>query len=159
VRLRWQTLAEHGSSFFAVERSSDLRLWERIGQVEAAGTSAEPRTYQFYDAYPVRGAAYYRLKQADAAGGYVYSEVREIAGPLAAQLRVVPNPAAAAVSVEGDPAELAALRICSLTGQDLSRWVTVQAARSGSLTLDLTRLPAGMYLLVTPLQVQRMCKE
>ncbi|MDX2285192.1 MAG: hypothetical protein NW241_13590 [Bacteroidia bacterium] len=159
VGLRWQTLAEHNSSFFAVERSSDLRIWERIGQVDAAGTSSVPRTYLFSDLDPVPGVSYYRLRQTDQTGAYGYSEVREIAGPHAVLVRAFPNPAAAMLAVEGDPAELSALRICSLTGQDLSRLVTMFPVQGRRRTLDLTHLPAGVYLLTAPHHAQRVYKE
>ncbi|MBK9147641.1 MAG: hypothetical protein IPM12_07480 [Flavobacteriales bacterium] len=67
VRLSWTTASEHGSSHFVIERSSDGESYSTIGQVQAAGQSANVIDYTFLDERPL-GVAYYRLQLVDLDG-------------------------------------------------------------------------------------------
>ncbi|TAE48507.1 MAG: T9SS C-terminal target domain-containing protein, partial [Bacteroidetes bacterium] len=159
VRLRWQSTSETNSDFFAVERSSDIHLWEQIGITDAAGTSSGAIDYLFLDQNPTSDISYYRLKQTDMTGGHIYSEIREISGPQKTPVIAYPNPVTSALSVEGDPAELQALRLYNLMGHEMSRLISVTPLTGSSIKLDLSRLPAGVYLVTTPNSVQRIRKE
>lgn len=68
VELRWSTAAEHGSDRFAVERGTDGVNFQVIGETPAAGESQATTDYMAFDAWPVMGTSYYRLKQIDADG-------------------------------------------------------------------------------------------
>ena len=70
--LTWKTASESNSDYFEVERSSDGKVWEYTGRVEAAGNSTNVNSYNFADMNPVEGAEYYRLKQADYDGKFQY---------------------------------------------------------------------------------------
>jgi hypothetical protein len=75
VRLQWSTAREHNSDYFVVERSSDARNFTEIGRVTAAGESKTITEYEFSDARPNQGIAYYRLNQVDQDGQAVYSKI------------------------------------------------------------------------------------
>lgn len=80
VSLSWSTATETNNDFFAIERSIDGSFYERLGQIEGAGHSGVPRSYQYWDlkAQSLRqNRLYYRLKQVDFDGSFSYSQVIE----------------------------------------------------------------------------------
>jgi hypothetical protein len=79
ITLKWETATEKNNSGFEVERSSDNKVYERIGFIEGKGTTAEKQEYQFVDAgVNGKGKFYYRLKQIDHDGTESYSDVLEV---------------------------------------------------------------------------------
>jgi len=89
VVLEWKTETEKNNSGFEVERQSeggtghDGKVWQSIGFVQGAGTSARPHSYSFTDEltgvdFPGEGSYSYRLKQIDLDGSYHYSTTVEV---------------------------------------------------------------------------------
>jgi hypothetical protein len=65
VLLSWETATEINNDYFDVEWSMDGISFEKIGQVQGAGTTAEIQLHEFLHKKPVNGNNYYRLKQVD----------------------------------------------------------------------------------------------
>ncbi|MDG1332274.1 MAG: hypothetical protein P8P74_08080 [Crocinitomicaceae bacterium] len=64
--LHWQTQTEHNSSYFTLERSTDLKDWDVVSIEPAAGNSQSAITYSLTDRGFNRGEMnYYRLSQTD----------------------------------------------------------------------------------------------
>jgi hypothetical protein len=76
--LQWQTAQEQNSAEFIIERSTDGSNYTAIGSVAAAGESHLPLTYSFTDVTPAQGLNYYRLKEKDLDGKFMYSQVRVV---------------------------------------------------------------------------------
>src|SRR5688572_5296990 len=77
VQLTWTTNNEVNNSHFEIQRSADGRNWNTIGEV-AAGTSAINK-YTFTDRnHSNTGSSYYRLKQVDKDGQFLYSIIKTI---------------------------------------------------------------------------------
>jgi len=96
VQLNWQTAQEVNSDYFNIERSTDGRHFNYIGHVKAAGNSSITQDYAFTD-YTLPqmlagNTTYYRLKQLDKDGNYVYSNVVVINLEKITSLAVYPNP-------------------------------------------------------------------
>ena len=71
--ISWATAQEANSSKFEIERSSNGTTWTNIGSVAASGTSSSNRNYQQIDL--IGGAAFYRIKQIDKDGQFIYTDV------------------------------------------------------------------------------------
>ena len=56
VDLRWSTATEENADRFVVERSSDAKAWEALGEVAAYGNTAQSTGYTYQDARPAAGA-------------------------------------------------------------------------------------------------------
>lgn len=78
VDLKWATAAEKNNDFFTIERSIDGHNFEKILTLPGAGNSVVVRNYSASDNNPVKGKAYYRLKQTDFNGEFSYSEIRMV---------------------------------------------------------------------------------
>lgn len=64
-KVKWQTAQEQNTKYYQIERSKDMKVFEPISKIAAAGTSMERRSYTYTDEVPLRGRSYYRLRQVD----------------------------------------------------------------------------------------------
>ncbi len=98
--LTWQTASELNNAYFEVERSSDGKVFEALdNKVKGQGTTQIRHDYAFTDVEALDFAKtngntiYYRLKQVDVDGSFVYSEIRSInMGNGLESITVQPNP-------------------------------------------------------------------
>ena len=103
VVVEWATGSEHNSAYFAVERSLDGNTFEQIGEVGAVGYSNNTTHYEFVDELPATGLNYYRLKQVDADGGSMRSNVVTAAfRGMATVSTPYPNPAGTVINLDLD---------------------------------------------------------
>ncbi len=102
VMLFWSTASELNSDRFEIERSIDGMSFSKIGELSSQGNSIVLSEYSYVDSSPAIGLNYYRLKQIDLDGSFVYSvvvsvelsSVEETFGVL-----LYPNPAIATVNM------------------------------------------------------------
>ncbi len=80
VHLFWTTDSEFNNLGFEIERAIQIGQWQEIGFVEGNGTTNESHTYEFKDSLinVVAEKCYYRLKQIDYDGTFIYSNEIEI---------------------------------------------------------------------------------
>jgi len=78
AELNWTTAFERNNEEFEVQRSTDKENYEVITTVRGQGNSEGDVNYQTFDASPVAGVNYYRLKQIDTDGTFEYSEVKSV---------------------------------------------------------------------------------
>lgn len=90
-QLTWTTSSERNNHYFIIERSTDGANFSAIGKVEGKGNSTNFETYLFADETPANGITYYRLKQVDFDGAFVYSKAISIFNELS-DITIYPNP-------------------------------------------------------------------
>ncbi|HQZ51638.1 MAG TPA: hypothetical protein PLF17_13995, partial [Chitinophagaceae bacterium] len=73
VLLKWTTATEIDNDYFIIERSSNGNNWETISQMPTQGNGSNLQYYQDKDLTPLQGVNFYRLKQVDIDGKFVYS--------------------------------------------------------------------------------------
>lgn len=83
IRLSWEASSETNNKGFEIQRKAGSLLasvsnWERIGFVNGNGTTTQKHFYEFVDAPESEGIYYYRLKQIDLNGDFIYSSTIEI---------------------------------------------------------------------------------
>jgi hypothetical protein len=130
LSLQWKTVTENNNFGFDIERAPDSqpRNWQKVGFIPGGGTINEPREYIFTDnvkAAVTNGheSLYYRLKQTDLDGSYVYSEEVRVALDYHPDTFVLhqnfPNPfnPATTISFELPRTSRIKLRIYNLNGQ------------------------------------------
>lgn len=148
VLLRWQTASEEENSYFAIERSTDGRIFQEIGQVRGSGTTYERQNYTWMDENPLHGGAYYRLRQVDYDGAFSFSKVRYVKWfrPQDA-LQVYPNPAQDELTVLINP-ELrsAQLQLTSLSGEVVAEKFSTELTDGKIVWRGLAHLQ-GFYVL------------
>jgi hypothetical protein len=151
VQLSWQTASELNSHAFVVERAAAAQAeFVALGEVAAAGNSAQARRYQFLDARALAVTSYYRLRQVDADGQTHFSPVVAVQASPGPALAAYPSPAAASLTVACPSATPAALYDAQ------GRLVRQLALAAGTQTLDVSQLPAGLYYLHEATTGQRL---
>ena len=160
VALRWATATELNNAGFEVQRSADGVAFASLTFVPGAGDSQSLRTYTYLDVQPLSSTSYYRLKQVDADGKFVYSAMQVVSGSglLTQAPSVYPNPASTQATVVWAAAGLSAGRwsLTTTTGQVVHTEAFTKENGLSQLALDLTPYPAGSYILTVeaPGQVQ-----
>lgn len=72
----WNTTLEENTKYFILERSTDLKEWQRITIVDAAGNSQELRSYNYNDyGFISRSTNYYRLRQIKLDNSFEFSHI------------------------------------------------------------------------------------
>jgi hypothetical protein len=144
VRCTWSTASEQNSRNFSVERSLDGKTFTTLGSVPAAGSSVTPRSYAFLDAQPTSALAYYRLRQFDLDGKQAFSNVVVVAGTASTDFTTAaPNPTNGPLDIAAEGITQASV-LNVLGGTMLTRQLAAPAAH---ISLDLSSLPAGVYLV------------
>lgn len=141
VRLDWTTASEKNTSHFEVERSADLRTWQTIARLAAAGDSPNARHYSTVDSEPLPGTSYYRLRTNDSDGTHSYSAVAVV--QQRPPLRCWPNPSNGNFQLEGVPAG-ARVEMVDALGRI---YHTVVANEQGAMQFSLPGVPPGVYQL------------
>ncbi|MCS6969222.1 MAG: T9SS type A sorting domain-containing protein, partial [Bernardetiaceae bacterium] len=151
ARLQWQTIHEHGSDFFEIERSWDGIRFEGIGRVAAAGRSIEPRWYEYIDQVPSFAAVvYYRLRQVDLDGSHQYSRIVALHRQKNPDvLLVYPNPTTDWIEFKIRNVQNTSLpvEVIDNTGRVVYKGVALLGKEGNAYTLKTDNLPAGLYLL------------
>lgn len=80
--ITWTTASENNSSYFLLERSSDLQNWEKVNQVASAGNSNGMLRYFALDYAFENTINYYRLTQVDIDGAYKIYDVVSVDNTL-----------------------------------------------------------------------------
>ncbi|MBN8789073.1 MAG: DUF4082 domain-containing protein [Terrimonas sp.] len=75
VKLTWQTASENNNQGFEIQRSTDGVQWTNIGFVNGAGNSNLLLSYSYNDNNLAPGRYYYRLRQVDLDGRFVFTKI------------------------------------------------------------------------------------
>ncbi|CAN5314551.1 hypothetical protein BH11BAC6_BH11BAC6_14260 [soil metagenome] len=140
--LKWQTLQEHNTSKFVIERSTDGNNFYPLGSVTAAGEAASLRNYQFIDALPLNGNDHYRIAQIDKDGKTIYSAVATLNFLLNRLITITPNPAKdkIAITVTGNNKPLKVYLLSAIGQQVKSYYMNGQY-----LQVSLPYTAPGIY--------------
>lgn len=144
VVLTWATASEQNNSHFDLERRREDGQFEAIGRVKGAGNSAAKLDYSFIDAHlTANNILYYRLKQVDFDGKFVYSNVVPIKQKKGdPSVKVFPNPAFSEIELLGI-ADNTPVEIYNEIGQLVK---TIKSLSAGSKVF-IADLPQGLYFV------------
>jgi hypothetical protein len=151
--LDWATASETQVDYFGIERSVDGNFFQEIGKKEAVGNSQEPNQYFFRDQgviYNLGYRMYYRIRQVDQDGSFSYSEVLELnledhKGDVWFVAMPVPVDDILTIRYDLFWEQGAQLELITLLGSAVQ--AVPLSEKSGTVTLNVSRLPAGIYYL------------
>lgn len=152
VLLTWKTVTESGSDHFEIERSGDGKTnWIPITFVKSKGELMQQQDYRTYDATPLNGYNYYRLKQLDKDNKISSSETRLVKmNIIKPAVSVSPNPVSDGnifIRLENYAGNTVHVQLSSVTGKILfNKNIAVEAKGIYKLSLD-AKPAAGVYTL------------
>jgi hypothetical protein len=141
ANLSWMTTEETNSDRFEIQRSSNAKNWNAIGEIAAAGESKAQVTYRFQDAYPAAGLNYYRLRMIDKDETFAFSSVRTIEFPKT-NIRIYPNPVSDELTIRTDQGGLAKVRLFDQKGV-----AVYDSGAKVSDTINVRNLASGIYIV------------
>ncbi len=143
VMLQWQTATELNNKYFAIERSTNSVTFDSIGMVAGVTHSATNLHYSYLDLSPAAESNYYRLKQVDEDGNYMYSNTVVVKAPgKTAVANVYPNPAARYITITMPGITIADnVTIYNMQGQAVKQWQHASVNNA----FDVSQLAAGQY--------------
>jgi hypothetical protein len=159
VELTWITAKEVNNDYFTIERSTDGVSFETILRVDGSGNTTENKTYRAVDAQPVKGTAYYRLRQTDFNGqseSFNIVAVNFQAKNANRKLILTPNPCSSQcnITLSGSTTKTTAattVYIYDAVGMEVFSAMPV-AGEQGNFTLELNvggMLKPGVYVVRT----------
>ena len=154
IQLSWQTATETNNSGFEIERSSDNKIFSKIGFVQGKGTTTEKSSYVYNDNQAAEGKLYYRLKQVDFDGTAAYSGTVEINFSVPAEFSLsqnYPNPFNPSTTIKfGLPSDSkVSIKVYNLLGQEVSTVVSGEfSSGRHEINFDASRLSSGNYFYV-----------
>jgi hypothetical protein len=149
ANVNWTTASELNNAYFEVHRSHDGINWNKIDQVEGAGTSIHSINYQISDKRPIQGTLYYRLKQVDFDGAFTFSHIvalnKTIENP---KIIVYPNPIKDEFHIKFNGFENypSNLLVYDNLGKMIQLDIYVDHSES-EFIVNATNLPSGVYFL------------
>lgn len=143
VLAKWTTASEQNNAYFTLERSTDGTNFTKVATVFAKG---EPANYQALDKLPNAGLNYYRLVQTDLNGDFEILGTKVINFNLDKVLvKAYPNPMVNELQLTSATGVFEKVSITTANG----RMVYSNTAKEANLTVDVSALPKGIYLVNT----------
>ena len=142
--LKWATASEQNNNYFEIERNTEGSLFQTIGTVKGAGNAAGKLDYSFIDQMPESNKTnYYRLKQVDFDGKFMYSKVIALSKKSKINaLKISPNPAHSDLEIsgitDGDFIEIY---------NNLGQLVKTITALDSNNKVDISDLMSGAYVV------------
>lgn len=137
--MKWATETPSGNAWFIVERSQDAIHFEQAGVVQGQDKQGTTR-FSFLDENPYLGLSWYRLIRIEDGN----EEASEMTAVMLAEKdgkAIYPNPAANTLFISGN--EDAQITLVDVSGRTL----LVTSAAAGLTELDITAVPAGLYVV------------
>ena len=152
VNITWTTQSEINNDYFTLERSKNNINYETIAVVDGAGNSTQAHGYSYVDRNPYSGTSYYRLKQTDYDGHYVYFHPVSVYNKNIKEFTAYPNPSNGSnITLNNSGFDLSD---CQITVQDITGKLipsTVTASQNiGEVQLSIDkayRTTGSMYIV------------
>ena len=158
VELNWKTSSEVNNNYFTLERSLDGSQWKKLVDMAGAGNSTIVLDYTYIDNNPLKGVSYYRLKQTDYDGLFIYFEQRSIRNSSTVSVEVYPSSTHKQVIVKGPASKLENIRIYNELGQDITRHCDIVVQSPSVVKIDISKLNSGVYFIKTGNTANRVFK-
>jgi hypothetical protein len=152
VAINWSTASENNNSYFDVEKSFDGSNFTTINSVKGAGNSSTLKNYGSYDAKPVAGYNYYRIRQVDFDGKFKFSDVVKVKISFdKTGVSVLTNPFVNNITVDFvSPAnQRLNIKLTDISGKLIAtEFWNISKGSSRVVFSKVTNLKSGMYIFI-----------
>jgi cephalosporin-C deacetylase-like acetyl esterase len=142
-QLTWVTASERANRNFNIERSPEGKEWTILANRVGQGSTSAMNTYEFVDSDPL-SKNYYRLKQNDLNGDFVYSKTIYLENDKMPKIELFPNPVLRTLNIAiQSKIPPFTVRIFDALG----RVLLAQSFDSQEIKIDTKHLPKGHYFV------------
>ena len=144
----WSTASEFNSNYFELQRSTNGNDWTSVASVKAVANSSTGHTYQQLDLNG--GKAYYRIKQVDVNGNFIYtSTIRTNCELKAINMVIYPVPARDILNVviRSDKSLKTQLLLVDGVGKIVRKMDAALFNGSNTFLFNLKGLASGEYII------------
>jgi hypothetical protein len=148
VRIFWATQEEEGFDHFEIQRAgSDFEFTTILSKPGAGYNTNTLQQYEAFDALPMAGENYYRIKAVDIDGSIEYFDAKAVVIELPKELTVFPNPLVGrtlSLQLNFQPNEGDRIALFDVTGTEIysalvtdfkSEWTLSDSIRPGTYVL------------------------
>lgn len=153
--LNWTVYSQMGNDYFTVERSMDGKNWEKVGDVDGAGTTQSTMYYSLLDENPYFPVSYYRLSQTDLDGGKTYSNIISITNNKGDENTFVgnifPNPTGdfTTFTFEGNDTETPLnITILNQLGEVVQSFNHINLHKGSGAIINTSQMTSGLYHVI-----------
>jgi len=151
VSINWSTASESNNKYFDIEKSIDGSTWTTLSSLNGAGNSSTVKSYAAYDAKPVAGLNYYRIKQVDVDGKFKFSPVAKVKISIEKTgVSVLANPFVNNITVDflSNSNQFVNVKLSDVSGKVISteKWKLTKGS-SRSMLNNVANIQRGMYIL------------
>jgi len=145
ANLIWSTASEINSQSFEILRSTDAKNWEKVGEVLGKGNSNLMQQYEFTDNKSLTSNfSYYKLKQIDLNGEFVYSNVLLFEIENNQQTKIYPNPTTDVLNFQFGNNVERNITLSNIMGEQVMSLPTIS---NRVFRVNIAELPKGFYFI------------
>jgi fibronectin-binding autotransporter adhesin len=153
VEIEWSNMAEKDIANYFVERSINGRDFIAINRLSLLSNQNDKTSYNAFDATPVSGVNFYRIKAQEITGKVVYSKIMNVnLGNSKKELALYPNPVSGHVISVGLSAVKRgqySLQVINIAGQDVYKQTIISQGDNITQTFDLpSSVKPGLYNII-----------
>lgn len=150
-QLTWQVTDEQHVAYYSIERSYNGSFFEEGGKAPFKNATTALNTYTFTDHnLAAEDEVYYRIKQVDNDGKYLYSKIVSLKLAPASAIQLIPNPAydKTVVQVSSSRQVSGVLQLVNAAGITIKQErVEVKKGINKLVVEGLQQYPAGTYYI------------
>lgn len=152
VQVEWTVGSERTMRNYIVERSTDGIRFDQVGDVAARANNNDKVSYAWFDANPVQGKNFYRIKAIANTGNVKYSQAVIVSiGGVKSDIVVYPNPVKGntiSLQFSNQPQGIYTIKLFSSVGQELFLQKIEHLGGSATQTINLGKaISKGVYYL------------
>ncbi len=154
VEISWSTATEINNDYFTIEKSADAVNYEYVDEVTGAGNSNSLKTYNYIDDSFSDGVTYYRLKQTDFDGEFIYFPPKSInQEELNDDFNIIsvgPNPFSHkfSINIQSEKGGVAELTLSDLNGNNIhTSQIGINEGRTTYTYMQGGKLASGTYII------------
>ncbi len=153
VQIEWSNLTEKDVAGYTVERSANGSDFSAIGQQLPTSNQNDRADYDAFDAAPLQGTNFYRIKAEETTGKIVYSKVLTVnLGSASQGMRLYPNPVSGnqvTITLSNVRRGQYNLRVVNAAGQDIHKQAITNPGSTTTQTIDLpSSIKPGVYNMI-----------
>lgn len=143
VVLKWSTASEISNDYFAVERSYNGNTWTTVSTIKGTGAANENTSYTYSDNVNAN-TVYYRLKQVDMDGAFMYSVVKTIVGGKSSAVKIYGADKTLNIELNTQLTNAVTVTIMNTNGQVLQK---KQFSAGYKISMNLNSQPTGIIVV------------